>query len=135
MSLGTSKKILKIFGIFDIISGIFVLILGVMGIVGISQTSAEELASDPSLSTGVVGMAIILVLGLISLLEGIFSIRGSNDPSKIMPAWLFAIFGVITAVTGLFTGGSLKSSILTLIVNIVIFIAANNIKKSNALNE
>ncbi len=48
-----------------------------------------------------------------------------------MPAWLFAIFGVISGIAGLFTGAKLGSSISTLIINIVIFIAANNIKKSN----
>ena len=130
MSLKTSKRILKIFGIFDIICGIFLIILGVMVLVGASQLSPEEIASDPSLSAGVSGMAILFILGLLSLLEGIFSIRGAKDAAKIMPAWIFAIIGVIAAVVGLFTGGSLGGSIVSLIVNIVIFIAANKIKKS-----
>ena len=130
MSLKTSKRILKIFGIFDIICGIFLIILGVMVLVGASQLSPEEIASDPSLSAGVSGMAILFILGLLSLLEGIFSIRGAKDAAKIMPAWIFAIIGVIAAVVGLFTGGSLGGSIFSLIVNIVIFIAANKIKKS-----
>ena len=94
----------------------------------------EELASDPSLSMGAMGTFIFPALGLVSLLEGIFSIRGANNPSKIMPAWIFAIIGVIAAVVGLFTGGSLPSAIFSLIVNIVIFTAANKIRKSNALN-
>ena len=130
MSLKTSKRILKIFGIFDIICGIFLIILGVMVLVGASQLNPEEIASDPSLSAGVSGMAILFILGLLSLLEGIFSIRGAKDAAKIMPAWIFAIIGVIAAVVGLFTGGSLGGSIFSLIVNIVIFIAANKIKKS-----
>ena len=75
-------------------------------------------------------IAIFFILGLISILEGIFSIRGAKDASKIMPAWIFAIIGVIAAVIGLFTGGSMGSSIASLIVNIVIFVAANKIKKS-----
>ena len=134
MSLKTSKLILKIFGIFDIICGIFLIILGVMVLVGASQLSPEEIASDPSLSAGVSGMAIFFILGLLSLLEGIFSIRGAKDAAKIMPAWIFAIIGVIAAVVGLFTGGSLGGSIFSLIVNIVIFIAANKIKKSRISN-
>ena len=101
-----------------------------MVLVGASQLSPEEIASDPSLSAGVSGMAIFFILGLLSLLEGIFSIRGAKDAAKIMPAWIFAIIGVIAAVVGLFTGGSLGGSIVSLIVNIVIFIAANKIKKS-----
>jgi len=121
---------LKIFGIFDIICGIFLIILGVIVLVGASQLSPEEIASDPSLSVGVSGMAIFFILGLLSLLEGIFSLRGAKNAAKIMPAWIFAIIGVITAVVGLFTGGSLGGSIVSLIVNIVIFIAANKIKKS-----
>lgn len=121
---------MKIFGIFDIICGIFLIILGIIVLVGASQLSPEEIASDPSLSVGVSGMAIFFILGLLSLLEGIFSLRGAKNAAKIMPAWIFAIIGVITAVVGLFTGGSLGGSIVSLIVNIVIFIAANKIKKS-----
>lgn len=134
MSLRTSKLILKIFGIFDIICGVFLIILGVVVLVGASQLSPEEIAADPSLSLGVSGMAIFFVLGLIALLEGIFSLRGAKNASKIMPAWIFAIIGVIAAVIGLFTGGSLGGSITSLIINIVIFIAANNIKKSRVSN-
>ena len=130
MSLKTSKRILKIFGIFDIICGIFLIILGVMVLVGASQLSPEEIASDPSLSAGVSGMAILFILGLLSLLEGIFSIRGAKDAAKIMPAWIFALIGLIGAIVGLFMGGSMGGSIASLIVNIVIFVAANKIKKS-----
>ncbi len=121
---------MKIFGIFDIICGIFLIILGVIVLVGASQLSPEEIASDPSLSAGVSGMAIFFILGLLSLLEGIFTLRGAKNAAKIMPAWIFAIIGVITAVVGLFTGGSLGGSIVSLIVNIVIFIAASKIRKS-----
>ena len=130
MSLGTSKMILRVFGIFSIICGVFVLALGVFALVGLTQLSPEELASDPSLSIGMGSIALLFVTGLISLLEGIFSIRGAKNASKIMPAWIFAIIGVITAVIGLFTGGSMGGSVTTLIINIVIFIAANKIKKS-----
>ena len=130
MSLGTSKMVLKIFGIFSIICGVFVIALGVFALVGLTQISPDELASDPTLSTGAGSIAILLFLGLVSLLEGIFSLRGAKDASKIMPAWIFAIIGVITGVIGLFTGGVLGGSIFSLIINIVIFIAANKIKKS-----
>lgn len=71
-------------------------------------------------------IAIFFILGLISILEGIFSIRGAKDASKIMPAWIFALISLIGAIVGLFMGGSIAS----LIVNIVIFVAANKIKKS-----
>ena len=121
---------MKVFGIFDIICGAILIILGVMVLIGSSQLSLEEIAADPSLSAGVAGLAIFFVLGVIALLEGIFSLRGAKDAAKIMPAWIFAIIGVITAVIGLFTGGSLGGSIISLIVNIVLFIAANKIKKS-----
>lgn len=91
--------------------------------------------ADPNISAGIAGMAIFFVIGLVSLLEGIFSLRGAKDASKIMPAWIFAIIGVIAGVVGLFTGGSLGGSIFSLIINIVIFIAANNIKKSRKLSQ
>ena len=130
MSLNTSKRILKIFGIFSIICGVFLVIFGFVVLAGASQLSPEEIESDPSLSTGVAAIAVLFVMGLISLLEGIFSIRGAKDAAKIMPAWIFAIIGVISGVVGLFTGGSLGGAIFSLIINIVIFVAANNIKKS-----
>ena len=133
MSLNTSKLILKIFGIFSIICGVILIILGAMVFIGASQLSPEEIAADPSLSAGVSGMALFFVLGVISLLEGIFSLRGAKDASKIMPAWIFAIIGVIAAVIGLFTGGSMGGSVFSLIVNIVIFVAANKIRKSRNL--
>lgn len=135
MSLKTSKLILKIFGILSLICGVILIILGLIVLLGASQLSPEEVEADPNLSAGVAGMAIFFVLGVVSLLEGIFSLRGAKDASKIMPAWIFAIIGVITGVVGLFTGGSLGSSIFSLIVNIVIFIAANNIKKSRKLSQ
>ena len=124
---------MKIFGIFSIICGVILIILGAMVFIGASQLSPEEIAADPSLSAGVSGMALFFVLGVISLLEGIFSLRGAKDASKIMPAWIFAIIGVIAAVVGLFTGGSMGGSVFSLIVNIVIFVAANKIRKSRNL--
>ena len=133
MSLNTSKLILKIFGIFSIICGVTLIILGVVVFIGAGQLSPEEIAADPSISAGVTGMALFFVLGVISLLEGIFSLRGAKDASKIMPAWIFAIIGVIAAVVGLFTGGSMGGSVFSLIVNIVIFVAANKIRKSRNL--
>lgn len=134
MSLGTSKTILKIFGIFDIICGVIVLALAVLALAGISQSGPGELGSDSDVEGALVGLVILFVLGLIGLLEGIFSVRGAKNPAKIMPAWIFAILGVITGVTGLFTGGSTGGSVGSLIINIVIFIAANNIKKSRNAN-
>ena len=119
MSLNTSKLILKIFGIFSIICGVILIILGAMVFIGASQLSPEEIAADPSLSAGVSGMALFFVLGVISLLEGIFSLRGAKDASKIMPAWI--------------SGGSMGGSVFSLIVNIVIFVAANKIRKSRNL--
>ena len=124
---------MKIFVIFSIICGVILIILGVVVFIGAGQLSPEEIAADPSISAGVTGMALFFVLGVISLLEGIFSLRGAKDASKIMPAWIFAIIGVIAAVVGLFTGGSMGGSVFSLIVNIVIFVAANKIRKSRNL--
>ena len=130
MSLNTSKLILKIFGIFSIICGVILIIFGVVVFIGAGQLSPEEIAADPSISAGVTGMALFFVLGVISLLEGIFSLRGAKDASKIMPAWIFALISLIGAIVGLFMGGSMGGSIVSLIVNIVIFVAANKIRKS-----
>ncbi len=98
-------------------------------------------ADDEEMVTGAVVTiftVILLLIGVVTLLEGVFSVRASKDVTKIKPAWIFAILGLVSAVIGLvsaFTSGSsIWSSLSTLVINAVIFTAANTIKKANTDN-
>ncbi len=140
MSLETSKKILKIFGVLGIIGGILSLILGIVALAGGSVLTTGVDEEEVQLGVlAVLSGVILLISGIISLFEGIFSVRASKDITKIGPAWFFALLGIISAVAGvgsaLGQGGSIGSSIGTLIINGVVFVAANTIRKINKINK
>ena len=137
MTVETSKKILKVFGILSIIFGVLGVILGIVAIAG-GGLAASAGAGDEVVAAG----AVIIVLGIlalvssvVSLLDGIFSVRAANDTSKIMPAWVFAIIGLVLRVITLFTNlksgtSSIVGAIIGIGIGVLIFMAANTIKKS-----
>ena len=141
MSIGTSKKILKIFGILGIIMGILALAGGVLalfggGVAGMKlnpETVTDQEAGVVALLFG--GGIIFLITGFISLIEGIFSVRAAKDSSKIMPAWIFAILGLISGVVSLVSSfkadlPTIVGGVISILINVLIFVAANTIKKS-----
>lgn len=136
MTVETSRKILKIFGIISIIIGALGAIIGIVGVVGGGALASA--GDDMSLGVGaaaIIVSVILLVSGIVSLLEGIFSVRAANDVSKIMPAWVFAIISLVFSVIGIFTNiksgaSSIVSAIIGLGISVLIFVAANTIKKS-----
>ena len=108
MTVETSKKILKIFGIISIIFGVIGVIVGILGIAGgglMASTGVDEAVGVGAIA--LVLSVIVLVSAIVSLLDGIFSVRAAKDSSKIMPAWVFAIIGLVLRVISLFT--NLKS--------------------------
>ena len=136
MTVETSRKILKIFGIISIIIGALGAIIGIVGVVGGGALASA--GDDMSLGVGaaaIIVSVVLLVSGIVSLLEGIFSVRAANDVSKIMPAWVFAIISLVFSVIGIFTNiksgtSSIVSAIIGLGISVLIFVAANTIKKS-----
>ena len=76
----------------------------------------------------------MVITGIVSLIEGICSVRAAKDNSKIGPAWWFAIIslvmGIISIVANLANGSGVAGSIPSLLISILIFMAANTIKKS-----
>lgn len=150
MSLETSKKVLKIFGIIGIIFAIFGLIGGLAVVAGGGLITAG--LADPSLNAdgstdttqaaGVAGLVIVLgvvliISALIALLEGIFSVRAAKDSSKIMPAFVFAILGVLSGVGSLATtvttgssGTQIASGVISLAISCLVLVAANTIRTS-----
>ena len=130
MSLETSRKILKVFGILAIIFGILGLIAGVIVLLGGSALGAEVAAF------AAVASVLVVIGAIVTLLEGIFSVRAAKDSSKIMPAFVFAllglVFGAISFVSNLVrNGGSgLVSNLISLAIRCLVFIAANTIRKN-----
>ena len=140
MTLQTSKRILKIFGVLGIISGIFSIIVGLVTFVsggilaGVSSEVDEELAGVLGV-TAIAGLLVLVIVGVVTLIEGIFSVQAAKNPKKATPAWVFAIIGLIGAVLGVVTnlkGGlsGLGGPICTLIINCAIFTAAKTVKQA-----
>ena len=133
MTVERSNTILKIFGILGIIGGALSLIMGLLA--SFSGQVVTVAAEDESMGFLVVVVGIIMVItGIVSLIEGICSVRAAKDNSKIGPAWWFAIIslvmGIISIVANLANGSGVAGSIPSLLISILIFMAANTIKKS-----
>lgn len=139
MNIETSKKILKIAGILAIIGGVLGTILGLLAVAG-GGIAAGMLEGDDQVSGGVIVIAgiVLLISGIVSLIEGICSTRAAKDTSKIKPAWIFAIIGLVTNGLSFILnltqgGGSASSGIVSVAFSILIFIAANTIKKEEGI--
>jgi heme/copper-type cytochrome/quinol oxidase subunit 2 len=144
--LKNAKSTLKILGILSIVAGVLAIIMGAMSLGG-GGMLAGQMASSGAMSpdeadaaatvTGMVLVAggIFLVSGIFTLLLGIFSVRASNDFSKIGPAYVFAIIDLVVSILGVignFIGTMNVSSLLEGIVGVVfaacIFWAARTIR-------
>jgi hypothetical protein len=141
-----AKSTLKILGILSIILGAFGIILGAMSIGGGGVLAGEMAASggmssaEVETAAAVTGMVLVagvvlLASGIFTLLLGIFSVRASNDFSKIGPAYVFAIIDLVVSILGVignFIGTMNVSSLLEGIVGVVfaacIFWAAKTIR-------
>ena len=138
MDLETSKKLLKIFGIIIIVLGAIGILIGLLAFAGgglIATADQSELAAIGAGAAVIAGI-ILVISGIVSLLQGIFSVRAAKDPSKIMPAWVFAILGIVSSVISIITNwgkgtSSIVGAIVGTAISVIIFIAANNIKKAN----
>ena len=138
MTVETSRKILKVVGILGIILGVIVCLGGVLMLAGgsLAQQAGEISLTPEELKLMKLGGIASAVLGLITLLEGIFSVRAANDFSKIMPAWIFAlislIFNAVDAVWSIIQSAEARtivSAALSIALSILVLGAANKIKK------
>lgn len=147
-TLDNAKQTLKILGILTIVLGI----LGIIGAVAIGAGGgliANNLATSGTAATDadtaflvIGGMSVLAIMTLVSaivdLLLGIFSVRASNDFSKIGPAWVLAVIGLVLAVIGtimnLVAGGvnytNIASGVVSIVLSACIFWAANTIKQN-----
>ena len=153
-NIDNAKSTLKILGILCIILGVLGILGGIALVAGGSLiggelfsagvTSAEEATAAGALTSLVfIGGIIALISGIIDLLEGIFSVRASKDFSKIQPAYIFSIIGLVLAVISLIldivsgVGGgatldltTILRDIVAIVFNACIFWAAKTIKEN-----
>ena len=146
-----ARKTLKVLGIISIVIGALGIIFGIMSMGGGSilagglATSASTLdQADVDAAATATGLVIVLgaavlISGIFTLLLGIFSVRGSNDFSKVGGAFVLGIIdlviNIVGIISGLMAGGgfsSILSSLASLVFAACIVWAAKTIKDYNA---
>ena len=150
MSIQNAKSTLKILGILSIILGVFGVIMGIGLILGGGLFGANTLSSGVATTTQdvnnvtlVTGMVMAMgifsaVSALVDFLLGIFSVRASNDFSKINPAYILSIVALALSVISLFLNfaefnlSTLISAIPSIVFSVVLFLAAKTVKEENA---
>ena len=146
-----ARKTLKVLGIISIVIGALGIIFGIMSMGGggflsgslatsgstMDQTDVDAAATATGLVI-VLGAA-VLISGIFTLLLGIFSVRGSNDFSKVGGAFVLGIIdlviNIVGIISGLMAGGgfsSILSSLVSLVFAACIVWAAKTIKDYNA---
>ena len=138
MKIETSKRVLKVCGTIDMIYGILEIFLGVLSMAGgglVSAVGSLAEADIPEFAGPlflVVGIGIVL-LGVFSLLEGIFSRKAAVDPSKAKPAFVFAMISLmltgINMVNALANGESPVAAIVGVVLNGLLVAAAYTMRK------
>ena len=143
MSLETSRKILKISGILCLIGAALAILGGIVTIAtGGMGTALPEMQTDDTVQKGVaalVGLGIATIIsGIISLVEGIVSIRASKDNKYGKAAWIFAMISMLIALgragtevkASGFNASSVLEFVFTLVISGLVYTAALNVKKA-----
>ena len=140
VSVETSRKILKIFGILSIIFGIFDAILAAVllagGKAGVASGELNLDVTPEELRLIVFAAYFTIASGLVTFLQGIFSVRAAKNFERIMPAWIFGILGLIFSVINSVwniivntDGKTIFSAVVSVAISVLILAAANKIKK------
>lgn len=146
MTLETSKKILKIAGILTVIAGIATLAIGILSIaIGGVATTMPEAEVDEQVQTGIIailaGGALGVIAGIMSLVEGSFCVSASKTGKHATGAWIFSIIGLVLCVVesvstikgGVANTSDIVSIIVGIIINVLVFIAAKNVKNATSI--
>lgn len=146
MTLETSRKILKIAGILTIIAGIATLAIGILSIaMGGVATTMPEAEVDEQVQTGIIailaGGALGVIAGIMSLVEGSFCVSASKTGKHATGAWIFSIIGLVLCVVesvstikgGVANTSDIVSIIVGIILNVLVFIAAKNVKNATKI--
>ena len=140
MTVDSARKILNIAAVIHIICGIPMIVIGILGISGTAAASvapeiAESLAEAGPMTAGVIMVlsAITLIVGFLAAVEGVLDRRAAKDPAKVMPVWYLSIVLLVINVIGLglsaVTGTMGISTVIELLFTVLVFSAANSIKK------
>ena len=141
MSVQSSKSLLKVLGIVDIVMGVLLLHFSTLALAGGGLLASgivpmDQVEAGASTSLVLVAGGAMLLLGGFSLAEGILSRRAANDPSKAQPAFVCAIISLVLASVNLISavvgGGSPVSAITSVVINVLLVMAANTLRKEGA---
>ena len=143
MQRSGSQKALLVLSIIEIIGAIIALITGLMFFLGAgavltdaSSVAGTGITQDEGAGILVIMSGLLVVVGVWSLLCGIFGVRAANDNQKIMIVWVFCLIGLIMNIVGIIAGiingsigGQVGSFVISAICSAIMFWIANNIKK------
>ena len=140
MTVDSARKILNFAAVIHIICGIPMIVIGILGVSGTAAASfapeiADSLAEAGPMTAGVIMVlsAITLMVGFLAAVEGVLDRRAAKDPAKVMPVWYLSIVLLVINVIGLvlsvMTGTLGISTIIELLFTVLVFSAANSIKK------
>lgn len=136
MNIETSRKMLKVLGVINIILGIIFVVLGVLTAGLLLGFSASSNVTD-NYSIFVI---LFIVIGIFSVIAGWLDVSASKDVTKIMPAWIFSIIGLIYSGVNLCLSIAKNtindpisglSLLLSIILAVFTFIAANAVLNAN----
>ena len=140
MTVETSRKILKVFGILSIIFGILGAILAATMLFGgkaaVASGELDVNVTPEQLRLLSIAAIFSLVSSVVSFLQGVFSVRAAKDFNQIMPAWVFAVINfvvsVLDAVYGIIRSTearTIATAAVSVALAILVLGAANKIKK------
>ena len=104
MTLDRAKTILKYCGIVIAVGAILTTALGLFLAFGggYASTNMPEAQTNPEMQKGtlaiMIGGILMAISGIIHLLQGIFSVKASNDSKFGKNAYLFGILGLVATV-------------------------------------
>lgn len=139
------RTILKVTSVLQIIGGILSIILAVLSIVGGGLLgAASSNASGLAQSAGVLTTGMLMILGVVVLLGGIFSLvcglfglKGSNgDKRKLKTAlvlgWISLALSIISVIGDIAGGTDTKemlSMLYSLLVPVLFVVSGTSVKK------
>ena len=123
------QKILFVFSVLSIVMAIFMIVMG-----GVFMATAEQIAAEVPEVTAqemqILGLTFIFS-AILSIITSIFGIRGARDISKIKPAFIFAVIGIVgavlSAINSISANNFTSSTLMSVVSNGVIFYAAYKI--------
>ena len=111
--MSKSQKVLKVFGVFELLIAVLYAVLGIIG---------EDIPS--------------FVSAVLYLLAAILLFMAAKDAAKAGGAWLITLVDLVISIADLVfaligdgDAGVFIASIVAIVLNLIAFIAANNVKK------